>query len=114
MTGAPDIATATVIHEVIPNFLKTLNSKYLGDVLRWVHNTGRYYDGYAKVRVDTIPELIDVRDMTSVRVIRDINDMFETMTDDYIDAHLATDIPILISSSVSSAGEEFIYTNYFA
>lgn len=59
---ASDISTKIFGEELVTPFLKVINEKYLSDLNRWVHNTGRYYNGYSDVRVDTIPELITTKD----------------------------------------------------
>ncbi len=71
--------------ELIPGFLNTLSEKYIGDISRWVHQSGRYYDGYSKVRLDTMPELIQERDLISSHVLREANDAFEKIVNDYIE-----------------------------
>jgi len=44
LSNASDISTRIFARELIPGFVKTLSEKYIGDVSRWVHQTGRYYD----------------------------------------------------------------------
>lgn len=62
---ANDITTKIFGEELVTPFLKVINEKYLSDLNRWVHNTGRYYNGYSDVRVDTVPELITTKDALS-------------------------------------------------
>jgi len=68
-------------------------------VNRWVHNTGRYYNGYSEVRLDTLPELITKKDALSVQIIKESNDVLEKIIDTYVDNNLSLDIPILVSRS---------------
>ncbi len=44
LDDASDITTKVFADELIIPFLKTINEKYLGDVERWIHNAGRYYN----------------------------------------------------------------------
>jgi hypothetical protein len=94
---AGDISTNIFAKELIVPFLKVINEKYIGDISRWVHNTGRYYNGFSDVRVDTIPEIITKKDELSVQVIKELNDTLEKIIDTYVDQNMAMDIPILIS-----------------
>jgi hypothetical protein len=99
LSSATDISTRIFSRELIPSFLKTLNEKYIGDISRWVHQAGRYYDGFSKVRVDTMPELIQARDTLSTQMLQQINTTFETVINDYIEHALSIDIPVLVSRS---------------
>lgn len=97
LSKAADISTRIFSQELIPSFIKTLNEKYIGDISRWVHQSGRYYDGYSKVRVDTMPELIQQRDKLSTQILQQINTTFETVINDYIERAMSVDIPVLVS-----------------
>lgn len=97
LNQASDITTKVFGKELITPFLKVINEKYLGDLNRWVHNTGRYYNGYSEVRVDTLPELITTKDALAGQIIKESNDVLEKMIDNYADANLSLDIPILVS-----------------
>lgn len=44
LSTASDISTRLLSKELIPGFVKTLSEKYVGDVARWIHQSGRYYD----------------------------------------------------------------------
>lgn len=85
LSNASDISTRIFARELIPEFAKTFGEKYLGDISRWVHQSGRYYDGYAKVRVDTMPELIQERDLLSSQILKQANDSFEKIINTYIE-----------------------------
>lgn len=113
LSSASDISTRIFARELVPGFVKTLSEKYIGDISRWVHQSGRYYDWYSKVRVDTMPELIQKRDAISSQVLREINDSLEKIVDDYVIGSLSIDIPVLVSRNKSAQSENFIYTNYF-
>ena len=104
LSNAADISTRIFSQELIPSFIKTLNEKYIGDVSRWIHQSGRYYDGYSKVRVDTMPELIQQRDKLSTKMLQQVNTTFETVINDYIERAMSVDIPVLVSRSKNSSG----------
>ncbi len=101
LSTASDISTRIFSQELIPSFIKTLNEKYIGDISRWVHQSGRYYDGYSKVRVDTMPELIQERDKLSTQILQQTNTTFETLINDYIERAMSVDIPVLVSRQQS-------------
>jgi hypothetical protein len=113
LSNASDISTRIFARELIPGFAKTLSEKYIGDISRWVHQSGRYYDGYSQVRVDTMPELIQERDIISSQILREVNDSFEKVVNDYIEGSLSVDMPVLVKRSKTARSESFTYTNYF-
>lgn len=39
-----DITTKRIVDEMIPSFIDVINEKYLGEIAKYVHNTGRYYN----------------------------------------------------------------------
>lgn len=113
LSTASDISTHFFSRELIPGFLKTLSEKYVGDVARWIHQSGRYYDWYSRVRADTVPELIQQRDALSTQILRQANDSFEKLVNEYIEGSLSVDIPVLVKREDSSRSKLFTYTNYF-
>lgn len=129
LNQAADITTKVFSDELITPFIKVINEKYLWDVSRWVHNTGRYYNGSSDVRVDTIPELITTKDTLTSQIIKEWNDVLEKLIDSYVDSNLSLDIPILVSRpfqktirEIDGSGRRarevsrtynFVYDNYF-
>lgn len=129
LDNASDITTKIFGDELITPFLKVINEKYIGDLNRWIHNTGRYYNGYSDVRVDTIPELVTTKDALAAQVIKESNDVLERLIDTYTDTNLSLDIPILVSRPAQKTIVEnekingkvrqvsrtynFVYDNYF-
>jgi len=109
LSNAPDISTRMFSRELIPAFAKTLSEKYIGDISRWIHQSGRYYDGYSQVRLDMMPQLIQQRDVISSQILWEANDAFEKIVNNYIEWSLSLDIPVLVSRS----NNDFSYTNYF-
>ena len=103
LSTASDISTRMFSQELIPSFIKTLNEKYIGDIARWVHQSGRYYDGYSKVRLDTMPKLIQQRDKLSTQILQQVNTTFETLINNYIESAMSVDIPVLVSRDKSVA-----------
>jgi len=65
LDNAGDITTKVFADELVVPFLKVINEKYFGDIARWVHNAGRYYNGYSDVSMDTIPAMIAKKDELS-------------------------------------------------
>ncbi len=122
---AGDITTKVFGDELIVPFLQVINEKYLGDVTRWVHNTGRYYNGYSDVSVDTIPEMISKKDELTGQILKQLNDTLEKIIDTYIDQNMAMDIPLLASRDQKKTITEkvglrwvsqvfdYTYDNYF-
>lgn len=94
---AGDITTKVFADELVVPFLKVINEKYIGDVARWVHNTGRYYNGYSDVRVDTIPEVISKKDELTGQILKELNTTLEKIIDSYVDENMSLDIPLLIN-----------------
>jgi len=99
LKSVSDITTKIFTKELLTPFLKVINEKYLSDVNRWVHNSGRYYNGYSEVRLDTLPEIITKKDAFSVQIIKESNDVLEKIIDTYVDNNLSLDIPILVNRS---------------
>jgi hypothetical protein len=124
LNQASDITTKVFSDGLITPFIKVINEKYIEDVSRWVHNTGRYYNGSSDVRVDTIPELVTTKDALSTQVIKEGNDALEKLIDTYVDTTLSLDIPILVSRPFQKTITEtegrrrqtrtynFVYDNY--
>jgi len=96
-----DITTKRIVDEMIPTFFDVINDKYLGDIARYVHNTGRYYNGRADVRMDTLPEIITKKDLASRELIRQVNNLFESQISTLIEEKLARDIAVLTRENVS-------------
>lgn len=123
---ASDITTRVFAQELIVPFVKVINEKYLGDVARWVHNTGRYYNGYSEVRLDSMPEIITKKDALSTQIIKETNDTLEKMIDRYVDTSMSLDIPILVSRPFQKTIRErdgrdtktrtynFLYKNHYS
>lgn len=57
--------------------------------------------------------MIQERDTLSTRILKEANDSFEKLVDEYIEGSLSVNIPVLVSRNTSARGENFTYTNYF-
>lgn len=76
ISQAPDITTKDIIEKSVKQFFEVLNAKYMGDVLRYVHNTGRYGDANG-VRADSTPVVIAKKDLLMRTTLKDANTSME-------------------------------------
>lgn len=76
ISNAPDITTKDIIEKSVKQFFEVFNAKYMGDVLRYVHNTGRYGDAN-NVRVDSTPVVIAKKDLFMRTSLKDMNTSLE-------------------------------------
>lgn len=120
--SSPDIQTRAAITKVTKQFFEIFNEKYIGDILKFVYNTGRYGDG-TNTRADIAPVLISKRDEFMKRVIKDSNSAVENSIDSLVQNGLASNIAIPVDiklSMLGSAGASSIttqtpsvYQNYY-
>lgn len=114
---APDIQTKTAILKSVKQFLEVFNEKYLGDILKFVYNTGRYGDG-TNVRVDVAPVLISKQDEFMKRTLKDTNTLFENEIDQLVANGLSRNIAIPTTYTIEDhknveSNEPKVYRNYF-
>lgn len=76
LSKAPDITTKDIIEKSVKQFFEVFNEKYMGDILRFVHNAGRYGDAN-NVRVDGAPIVIAKRDLFMRTSLKDANTSLE-------------------------------------
>ena len=76
MSKAPDITTKDIIEKSVKQFFEVFNAKYMGDVLRYVYNTGRYGDAN-NVRADSTPVVIAKKDLFTRTTLKDTNTAME-------------------------------------
>ena len=76
ISSAPDITTKDVIEKSVKQFFEVFNAKYMGDILRYIHNTGRYGND-TNVRVDTTPVVIAKKDLFMRTTLKDANTSIE-------------------------------------
>lgn len=76
LSKIPDIATKDIIEKSTKQFFQVFNAKYLGDVLRYIHNTGRYGNA-TNVRGDLAPVVIAKKDVLTRQTLKDINTSLE-------------------------------------
>ncbi len=126
---APDIQTREPILKSLKRFFGVLNESYLGDILRFVHNAGRYGEGN-DVRVDTPAFIVGKKDELMGRTLKDGNAAFESMLDSLVKNGLSRDIavgtvlnvsdteiipadPNVPDSSSSRDTTEYSFSNYY-
>lgn len=76
ISKAPDITTKDIIEKSVKQFFEVFNGKYMGDVLRYIHNTGRYGDAN-NVRADSASVVISKKDLFMRTTLRDANTSLE-------------------------------------
>ena len=92
-TGIPDIMTSSILDKLLPMFHATMNTKYFGDLMKYVFNTGRYGNGQ-KVRVDTIPFLIDKKDKEMQQTLVTGNNLLEKTINTLVAGTLSKNISL--------------------
>ncbi len=76
ISKAPDITTKDIIEKSVKQFFEVFNAKYMGDVLRYVYNAGRYGDAN-NVRADSTPVMIAKKDLFMRTTLKDVNTALE-------------------------------------
>lgn len=76
ISKAPDITTKDIIEKSVKQFFEVFNAKYMGDVLRYVYNTGRYGNAN-NVRADSTPIVIAKKDLFMRTTLKDTNTAME-------------------------------------
>lgn len=76
ISKAPDITTKDIIEKSVKQFFEVFNAKYMGDVLRYIYNTGRYGDAN-NVRADSAPVVIAKKDLFMRTTLKDANTAME-------------------------------------
>lgn len=109
-SSSPDAQTRTAINKVTKQFFEIFNEKYLGDILKYIYNTGRYGDG-TNTRADITPVLISKRDEFMKRVIKDTNTVLEDSIDQLVKNGLARDIAIPTSVKVTKTDNRYTSTS---
>lgn len=116
-SSAPDIQTKAAILKSVKQFLEVFNEKYLGDILKFVYNTGRYGDG-TNVRVDVAPVLISKQDEFMKLALKDANTLFEKQIDELVSNGLARGIGLattytITGRSITNSNSPSVYHNYY-
>ena len=76
ISNAPDITTKDIIEKTVKQFFEVFNAKYMGDILRYIHNTGRYGDANS-LRADSAPVVIAKKDLFMRTTLKDVNTSLE-------------------------------------
>lgn len=101
ISQAPDITTKDIIEKSVKQFFEVFNAKYMGDVLRYVYNAGRYGDAN-NVRADSIPVVVAKKDLLMRTTLKDANTSLEGAIDTLLRESLAEPLKILSSYTVTS------------
>lgn len=120
LSKTPDIATKDIIEKSLKKFFEVVNAKYLGDVLRYIHNTGRYGDTN-DVRSDVTPIVIAKKDILMQQTLKDVNTSLEGAIDKMVQEGVSKKIPVLVQYSIKPPESfppeknevEKVYKNYF-
>lgn len=126
ISKAPDITTKDIIEKSVKQFFEVFNSKYMGDVLRYVYNAGRYGNAN-NVRADSTPVVIAKKDLFMRTTLKDANTFVEDAIDTLLRNKLAEPLKIATSYNIStttstegsgtiqatSSNVATLYKNYF-
>lgn len=94
MSNVPDASTRDFIFKSVKRYAEVVNSKYLGDMAKYVYGAGRYNEGL-NAQVDTPAVLITKKDSVTAAALKDANTLLENAIDAYVRKHLAQDVPAL-------------------
>ncbi len=79
LDSVPDILTKDIINKYISNYIE-INKNYLNDIDPYIFNTGRW----ELELIDTLPSLVNQKDIYSKNLLRYLNDFFETKINNII------------------------------
>jgi hypothetical protein len=101
----PDIQSKLIIEKATNPFYRILNAKYIGDILRYAYNSGRYGDAN-NGRVDIASVMVAKKDELVRETLKSANDLFEGMIDEIVKNDVATKAKILdrVTYVVGSGG----------
>ncbi|MDD2566021.1 MAG: VCBS repeat-containing protein [Candidatus Gracilibacteria bacterium] len=99
-SSVPDVMTKQIITAVTKQFFQVFNEKYIGDILKFAYNTGRYGNTNS-TRVDTVISTISKKDNLMKRLLKDTNTSMEGIVDNILKKGLARNIalPIKVEES---------------
>lgn len=101
LSKAPDITTKDIIEKSVKQFFEVFNAKYMGDILKYIHNTGRYGDAN-NIRGDIAPVAIAKKDLFMRTTLKDANTSIEDAIDSLIQTNLAEPLKIATSYKIVS------------
>ena len=96
LSNSPDIQTETIIRKATKQFFEIFNEKYVGDILKFAYNTGRYSDG-TNTKADVALTLIAKQDALAKQVLKDANALLESEIDRLVKNGLSRNIAIPVS-----------------
>ncbi|MCK9272556.1 hypothetical protein M0P65_03345 [Candidatus Gracilibacteria bacterium] len=91
--SVPDSQAKNIITGAIKQFFSIFNEKYIGDILKYVYDTGRY-GTTNNVRVDTPATLIAKRDNFMKKTLKDVNKIFEDKIDNLVKNGLSRNLAL--------------------
>ncbi|MDQ1344301.1 MAG: hypothetical protein QG650_1021 [Patescibacteria group bacterium] len=97
--SAPDIQTREPTEKSLKRYFQVLSEKYLGDILRYVHNAGRYGTGN-DVRVDLPAIIVGKGDEMMKRTIKDVDTSMEAAIDSLVRGGLARNVAVGVTLTV--------------
>ncbi len=106
-SGSPDVQAKTVIEQfLVPYF--AIFQKYHASLNDWADYTGRYTTS----DIDSVPELITVKDEYAKLYLRNVNDALERKVDEVVEK-ISKPLPLLRSVRLSGAfsGDEAFVVN---
>ena len=110
----PDISVKNVMDNVVQPFYGIFNSTYIGDILKYVHNAGRYNTGSGNdVSVDMVPTIIAKQDSLSTQIIKDSNTAMEQAIRQQIQNGIARNIPVFTNLTTVITDSTTVTKNRF-
>lgn len=117
LANVPDITTKDIIEKAAKQFFEIFNAKYMGDILRYIHNAGRYGDA-TNVRVDSTPVVIAKKDILMRQTLKDTNTVLESAIDQLVRGTLSNPLRVFTAYEYTtkyrtSSPPTYLYKNYF-
>jgi len=118
LSNVPDITTKDIIEKAAKQFFEIFNAKYMGDILRYVHNAGRYGDA-TNVRVDSTPVVIAKKDILMRQALKDTNTVLESAIDQLVRGSISNPLRVFTAYEYATKyrniqnSNTLLYKNYF-
>jgi len=120
---ATDILSKKVIDALVKPFYLVFNETFIGNILKYVHNAGRYNSG-TNVNVDIPATLVTKQDVFYTKTKKEVNTFLESQIDTLVSGGLSRNVALLesynapaaVAAVVGSESETIVdntYTNYF-
>ena len=102
LTSAPDVQTETIVTKIAKPFTDVLNSKYIGEILRYVYNAGRYGNGQ-NVHTDISAALIAKQDTFAAKTMKDVTTSTENVIDLLVKNGLSRAVAVATEYSINTS-----------